>query len=147
MVIASYIGMVTFMTHSTETPVSFINELLAGKRILIIDDDEDYAEAIKEIFYVHQCEVECKKDPICALNHAMKHDYDLVIVDKNMPRMDGIELARQLREAKPSTNIILITAYPNEESRKTSIDLGIRYYLIKPFRKNELLEIVSFIFL
>jgi len=139
--------MVTFMTHSTETPVSFINEILVGKRILIIDDDEDYAEAIKEIFYVHHCEVECKKDPFCALNYALKNDLDLVIVDKNMPRLDGLELARRLREAKPSTNILLITAYPNEESRKASIELGIRYYLIKPFRKNELLEIVSFIFL
>lgn len=139
--------MVSFMSTHTETPVSFLNELLIGKRILIIDDDEDYAEAIKEIFSVHNCEVECKKDPLCALNHALKNDYDLVIVDKNMPRLDGIELSRRLREAKPSTNIILITAYPNEETRKESIDLGIRYYLIKPFRKNELLEIVSFVFL
>ncbi len=138
--------MATLMSNHS-IPVSFLNELLAGKRILIVDDEEDYAEAMKEIFSIHDCQVVCKKDPCCALNYVMQHDFDLVIVDKNMPRLDGLEFSRQLREAKPSANIILVTAYPNEHSRKESIDLGIRYYLIKPFRKNELLEVVSFVFL
>lgn len=124
-----------------------IRNLLCHKNILIVDDDDDYGEALKEIFIAERANAVSKKDPVCALKYAVEQDWDLILIDKNMPNLDGLEFIEQIREHKPTVNIVLITAYPNEESRKKCLDLGVRYYLAKPFRKNDLLEIASFIFL
>jgi len=124
-----------------------MRELLDGKKILIVDDDNDYAEALDEIFSLQGCCVTRISDPLCAVDYALAKDFDLLIVDKNMPRLDGIELVKRVRAEKPSAKIILITAYPNDESRRESLDMGIRYYLPKPFRKNDILEIASFLLL
>lgn len=134
--------------RETNGSSSFLMQnLLAKKHILIVDDDDDYAEALAEIFTMQSSHVMYKKDPVCAMEYALHHDLDLVIIDKNMPRLDGLEFAERVRQVKPSLNIILMTAYPNHESRKRSLEIGIRYYLIKPFRKNDILEIASFLFL
>lgn len=124
-----------------------IREMLEDKRILIVDDDDDYAEALDEVFTLQGCHVTRITDPVSALGCVLASHYDLIIVDKNMPRVDGIEFAQQVRQQKPNSNIVLITAYPDDLSRKRSLDVGIRYYLSKPFRKNDILEACSFLFL
>ncbi|HOJ60134.1 MAG TPA: response regulator [bacterium] len=124
-----------------------MRDFLTGKSILIVDDDDDYAEALDEIFSLQGCRVTRLCDPVSAVGCALAHDFDLMIVDKNMPRLDGLEFATQIRRQKPSSKIVLTTACPNEESRKRSRDIGIRYYLTKPFRKNDILEIASFLLL
>ncbi len=126
---------------------TFMRDLLKGRSILIVDDDDDYAEALEEVFLLQGCQVTRGCDPVSALNLALTNEFDLVIVDKNMPRLTGIEFAKQLRNEKPASKIVLITAYPNGESRQESLQVGIRYYLSKPFRKNDLLEIASFLLL
>ncbi len=124
-----------------------MRDLLSGKRILIVDDDDDYAEALDEVFSLQGCCVTRICDPITAMGCALTQDFDLMIVDKNMPKLDGVEFAGRIRNQKPTSKIILITAHPNEESRKKSLDVGIRYYLSKPFRKNDILEAASFLLL
>ncbi len=124
-----------------------MRELLTGKNILVVDDDDDYAEALDEVFTLQGCKVTRISDPVVAMNQALKSDYDLMIVDKNMPCLDGLEFAEKIRQRKPKSKIVLITAHPNEESRTRSREIGIRYFLSKPFRKNELLEIASFVML
>lgn len=124
-----------------------MRELLSGKNILIVDDDDDYAEALDEVFSLQGCRVTRICDPEQAMGCALSQDFDLMIVDKNMPKLDGIEFADRVRCSKPSSKIVLITAYPNQDSRRRSLDAGIRYYLSKPFRKNDILEIASFLLL
>jgi len=124
-----------------------VKDLLEGKNVLVVDDDDDYAEAIDEVLTLQGCNVTRITDPIKAVSRAIDEDFDFLIVDKNMPRLNGMEFAEQVRRQKPSSKIIMITAHPNEDSRKQSLDLGVRYYLSKPFRKNDLLEIASFILL
>lgn len=124
-----------------------MRELLNGKKILIVDDDSDYAEALDEVFSMQGCRVTCSNDPVSAIGCALSSEFDLMIVDKNLPGFDGIELAERIREVKPGSNIVMITAYPSEETRKKSLQAGIRHFLTKPFRKNDILEIVSFLFL
>ncbi len=126
---------------------AIMRDLLMGKKILVVDDDDDYAEAIEEVFTLQGCHVNRITDPIVALEKATKQKYDILIVDKNMPRLNGIEFVEKIRGKKLSCKIIMITAHPNEESRKRSLDIGVRYYLSKPFRKNDLLEIASFLLL
>lgn len=124
-----------------------IRELLRGKNILIVDDDNDYAEALDEVFSLQGCQVTRSSDPVSAMGCALTSDFDLMIVDKNMPGIDGIEFAEKIHEVNPSSKIVMITAYPNEDTRKKSLEVGIRYFLSKPFRKNDILEVASFLFL
>ncbi len=124
-----------------------MRDILAGKRVLVVDDDDDYAEAIDEVFSLQGCKVTRITDPRDAMIHASDQDFDLLIIDKNMPHLNGIEFVEQIRQKKPSSKVIMITAHPNEESRKKSLDAGVRYYLSKPFRKNDLLEVASFLLL
>lgn len=124
-----------------------IREMLENKKVLIVDDDDDYAEALDEVFSLQGSRVTRITDPVSALGCVLSGNYDLIIVDKNMPRIDGLEFAEKVRENKPSSKIVLITAYPDEYSRRRSLDIGVRYYLSKPFRKNDILEACSFLFL
>lgn len=126
---------------------NLMRELLVGKRILIVDDDEDYAEALEQIFQLQGCLVTRISDPIYALSYAIQTNYDLIIADKNMPNIDGLEFVAHLKAKRPDAKIVMITAYPNEESRKKSLELGVRYYLSKPFRKNDILEVATFLLL
>lgn len=124
-----------------------MRDLLKDKRIMIVDDDDDYAEALEEIFTLQGCRVTCLHDTDQAVEQALSREFDLFVVDKNMPKMDGVDFACHVRSKKPASKIILITAYPDDESRKKSLDAGVRYFLPKPFRKNDILEIASFLML
>ncbi len=135
------------MVRDQDSDRILMRDLLKDRRILIVDDDEDYAEALTEIFTLQECRVTCLHDPIAAMSRALSSDYDLLIVDKNMPNLDGVDFACRVRSEKPSSKIILITAYPDEESRKKSLNAGVRYFLSKPFRKNDILEVASFLML
>lgn len=135
------------MPKTDENNNVLMRDLLSGKKVLIVDDDDDYAEALDEVFSLQGCTVTRICDPISAMGCALSQDFDLLIVDKNMPKLDGVEFAGRIRNQKPATKIILITAHPNEESRQKSLDAGIRYYLSKPFRKNDILEAASFLLL
>ncbi|MBD3267306.1 response regulator [bacterium] len=135
------------MRKSSRNDLIVMRELLVGKKILIVDDDDDYAEALDEVFTLQGCDVTRVSEPVYALSYAIQISYDLIIVDKNMPNIDGLDFIAHLMDKKPDAKIVLITAYPNEESRKKSLDLGVRYYLTKPFRKNDILEIASFLLL
>ncbi len=126
---------------------SFMRQLLDGKKILIVDDDDDYAEAMDEVFTLQKCNVTRVLDPVDGIQDALSGDYDLHIVDKHMPRLNGLEFAEKIKKHKPDAKIIIITAYPNEQSRQNSLEIGVNYYLPKPFRKNDILEIASFLLL
>jgi len=124
-----------------------MRELLTGKNVLVVDDDNDYAEALEEVFSLQGCKVTRHCDPVVAMHEALIKDYDLIVVDKNMPHIDGLDFAEQIRDRKPNCQIVLITAYPNDVARERSREIGIRYFLSKPFRKQEILEIASFVML
>jgi DNA-binding response OmpR family regulator len=135
------------MAEPNKNDQVFMQELLVDKKVLIVDDDDDYAEALDQVFSLQGCDVTRITEPIYALSYAIQKDYDLIIVDKNMPNIDGLEFIEHLMNKKPHSKIVMITAYPNEESRKRSLQLGVRYYLSKPFRKNDILEVASFLLL
>jgi DNA-binding response OmpR family regulator len=135
------------MEETNKNDPTVMREFLVGKKVLIVDDDDDYAEALDEVFSLQGCDVTRIPEPVYALSYAIQVNYDLIIVDKNMPNIDGLDFIAHLKAKKPDAKIVMITAYPNEESRKKSLELGVRYYLSKPFRKNDILEIASFLLL
>jgi NADH-quinone oxidoreductase subunit E/NADP-reducing hydrogenase subunit HndA len=70
-----------------------------------------------------------------------QNSYDLVLTDLKMPEIDGISLIKWIRKSQPSTGIVIITAYPSQETMKETLDLGIIDYVLKPYTPEMLREV------
>lgn len=115
---------------------------MAG-RILVVDDEEDmrdlYARALKPEGF----DVTLAGEGRSALEHINKTFFDLVIADIRMPGMDGIELLENVKRLRPSTDVIISTGYPAEETAIRALRHGAFDYITKPFTIEELLVTVN----
>jgi two-component system, OmpR family, response regulator MprA len=107
-------------------------------RVLVVEDDEDIAQALQRSLRMEGYEVRAAADGRAALEHGRTFAPDLVILDLGLPEMDGIEVARHLRE-NDDVPILMLTARDAVESRVEGLDAGADDYLVKPFERQELL--------
>jgi two-component system, OmpR family, response regulator MprA len=107
-------------------------------RVLVVEDDEDIAQALQRSLRMEGYEVRSAADGRAALEHGRTFAPDLVILDLGLPEMDGIEVARHLRESD-DVPILMLTARDAVESRVEGLDAGADDYLVKPFERQELL--------
>src|SRR5688500_13603123 len=114
--------------------------------ILIIDDEKDVALIITRLLKVGGYEVCEFSDPLKALEHFISNpkDYDLMISDIRMPRMNGFELARKFREIKPRIRVILMTAFEinNSEFELVLPHTKIDGFIQKPIKTEKLAEMI-----
>ena len=108
-------------------------------KLLYAEDEETMAEAVVDILTYHNYLVETVADGAEALAYAQNGDYDGIILDVMMPKMDGLEVLSRLREMGCRTPILLLTAKGAEEDRVAGLDLGADDYLPKPFVMEEFL--------
>ena len=108
-------------------------------RILIIEDDEQLCETLKLQFEHHGIESDCVHSGIDALYYVCQSVYDLIILDRMLPGMDGIALLKIIRENNVRTPVILATAVDSVEERIAGLDSGADDYLVKPYDIGELL--------
>lgn len=112
-------------------------------RILIVDDEYYFRQALKielpwEDLGFELCgEAEDGED---ALNKIQEFKPDIALVDVNMPVLDGLELARTIKEKGYNIKIIIVTGYSEFKYAKQAIEFGVNNYLLKPINRNELLE-------
>lgn len=107
-------------------------------RILIAEDDEALARFVRQGLEGEQYQVELCADGEEAKAKASEAEYDLVILDLNLPKMDGITVLRHLRIQKPSVPVLVLTQRTRVEDRIQSLDGGADDYLGKPFSFGEL---------
>lgn len=108
-------------------------------RILIIEDNPDIACNIGDYLALHGHIVDFASDGVMGLGLAIESSFDAIILDINLPRMDGFELCRQLREKHQlNTPILMLTARDSLADKITGFQLGAWDYLIKPFEMKEL---------
>lgn len=108
-------------------------------RVLIIDDDPDIQDLLYAALDEDQYILDAASDGPSGLNLATDNEYDAILLDINMPGMDGFELCQQLREnARISTPIMMLTARTAVEDRIAGLDYGADDYLPKPFDVHEL---------
>ncbi len=113
------------------------HESLPGK-VLVVDDEEGLREAMTAILEGAGHQVETAPDGVAALELlAQDPEFDLVIADLRMPRMDGLELLRRVRDLYPEIDLLAMTAYDSWESAVEAMRLGAYNYLRKPFRDND----------
>ena len=109
-------------------------------KLLIAEDELDLAEALTAFFEKNQFTVDAVHNGADALDYASEGDYDAVILDVMMPKMNGIEVLRRLREDGVATPIMMLTAKAQKDDRVEGFDAGADDYLPKPFAPDELLS-------
>lgn len=109
-------------------------------RLLVVDDEVDLADAIAKGLRREGYAVDVAYDGEDALEKARLHSYDLICLDVTMPRMDGREVCRRLREDPPSEppRVLMLTARDSTEERVAGLDDGADDYVVKPFAFPEL---------
>ena len=136
--------------QENETPeeVRISQELvpkLRDKRLFVIDDNEEVLDTYLSFFkHFEVKELEGYADPWQALNRISKgYDPDIVILDFNMPRMDGMKFAHRLRKNIPETKIILVSGHISGNDLKLYPLTTVDYYLPKPIEMEDLLEVLK----
>jgi two-component system, OmpR family, copper resistance phosphate regulon response regulator CusR len=107
-------------------------------RILIAEDDPALASFVKKGLEAETYAVDVSADGEQSRAMAGEFDYDLVVLDLNLPRLDGVSILRYLRTRKPSMPILILTGRTRVEDRVQCLDLGADDYLSKPFSFSEL---------
>ncbi|MHB8532021.1 MAG: response regulator transcription factor [Solirubrobacteraceae bacterium] len=108
-------------------------------RILVVDDEPGVQSALARALTLEQYEVAQAADGIQALERLGAQPYDTVILDLAMPRMDGLEVCRRLRQGGDRTPVLILTARGEVDDRVAGLDAGADDYLVKPFALRELL--------
>ncbi len=108
-------------------------------RILVVDDEKKIALGIKKALESQKYAVDVCHDGIEALNMAEAIEYDLIILDRMLPGMDGVSIIKNLRSQNIYTPILLLTALGTVKDKTDGLDAGADDYLPKPFALDELL--------
>lgn len=107
-------------------------------RLLIIEDELDIVQALARGLRQQGYAVDIATDGKQGWELATIHDYDLLILDLNLPSMDGLDVCQHLRAAQSQTLILMLTAREQPMDRVIGLDLGADDYLVKPFHFEEL---------
>src|SRR5437879_3722513 len=107
-------------------------------RILIAEDDEALAKYVRQSLEAEQYTVDVFADGEQARAAASEVEYDFVILDLNLPKLDGVSILRHLRLKKPSLPVLVLTQRTRVEDRVQCLDTGADDYLAKPFSFSEL---------
>lgn len=108
-------------------------------KLLYAEDEIRMSEAVVDILTYHNYSVDPVYDGADALAYAQNEHYDGIILDIMMPKLDGLQVLRRLREQGCRTPVLLLTAKAEVEDRIVGLDMGADDYLPKPFHMGELL--------
>lgn len=108
-------------------------------KILIIEDEQEIAQSIKNYFKDNGIQCETARNYNLALNKIDNYDYDCVLLDLMLPDGDGFDILRELKKKNKTEGVIVISAKETLETRLEGFNLGADDYLTKPFHLSELL--------
>ncbi len=110
-----------------------------NKRLLVVDDDKQIRELLVFDIESSGYNVDFATDGMEGLKKALENNYDLILLDVMMPKMNGYDVCKNIRIAKPDTPILMLTAKGTIEDKTVGFDCGADDYLIKPFEIQEVL--------
>ena len=108
-------------------------------RILVVEDERDLNRILTKTLSAEGCSVDACFDGLEALDYLSGASYDVIVLDRMMPRMDGMELLSRLRAQGDETPVIFLTAKDAVSERVRGLDAGADDYLVKPFSFDELM--------
>lgn len=118
------------------------NRALRELKILLVEDEENLARLLKEAIGDNFHSFTVAKDGMEGIELFKKNKPDIVITDIMMPRLSGLDMAKELKKINPDTPIIILSAFSEKEKLFSAIDIGINKYFLKPFDTDELLDYI-----
>jgi two-component system response regulator QseB len=108
-------------------------------RVLVAEDDPELAELLRRLLGDAGYRVTHVPDGQAALHAGLTGDYDVLLIDRGLPALDGVDVIRRLRSRGVGTPAMVLTAYGSLSDRVSGLDAGAEDYLVKPFEVAELL--------
>ena len=112
---------------------------MSDVQVLVVDDDEAVRDSLRRSLTFEGYDVRTAVDGVDALAAVEAQSPDVVVLDLQMPRMDGLEMCRRLRAGGHDVPVLMLTARDGTRDRVTGLDVGADDYLPKPFALEELL--------
>lgn len=107
-------------------------------RLLIVEDEKKLCDTVAKSLYQSGYEVDTCYDGNEALDYIFSEDYDLIVLDLNLPGKDGMDILRELRETNEETKVLILSARSQIADKVEGLDAGANDYLEKPFHLQEL---------
>lgn len=108
-------------------------------RLLLAEDEEMLVKALKKILERNNYTVDVAYDGEKALEYLYVNEYDVIVLDIMMPKVDGLQVLKSIRSKKINTPVIMLTAKSQIDDKILGLDTGANDYLTKPFNTRELL--------
>lgn len=115
-------------------------------KVLIVEDDIIASQNLEEFISEYVSDIKCAFDGLEALKTYENYKPDIIITDISMPRLDGLEFVKTIREKNRNIPIIVTTAFSTNEYLLRAVELGLLKYLIKPIKENELEDALNLCF-
>lgn len=116
---------------------------LKGAQILVVDDSLDNQMLISRILKLLGADVELANDGIEGIDRALANEFDVILMDLQMPRLGGVEATRILRSKGYTRPIVALTAHALKEDRARCLSVGCTDYLTKPIQRNHLVQVLE----
>ncbi len=116
---------------------------LTGFNILLVEDSPDNQVLVKTILSKTEAHIDFAKDGIEGVKSALSKDYDVILMDIQMPNMDGHEAVRTLRSKEINIPIVALTAHAMKEERERAIESGFSHFLTKPIDRDSLTKLLE----
>jgi CheY-like chemotaxis protein len=114
-----------------------------SRRVLVVDDNSDAAQMLEFLLTTENHTVRTAINGNDALIVADKFDPEVVLLDIGLPDLDGYEVARRLRQKNPSSLLIAVSGWGQEEDRRRALEAGFDYHLVKPVEFEELWKLLN----
>ena len=111
--------------------------------ILVVDDDQDVCEYLQDFLVSEGYSVNVVNDPTRTLDVMKTAEHHVVVLDLMMPKLNGIDLLHQIRQADDDIAVIILTGYPSLETATSSIEHDVSAYIKKPFSINEFRDAIT----
>jgi DNA-binding NtrC family response regulator len=112
-------------------------------KILILDDEEIVVTRLKAVLEKEGYSVEAFTDSIEAKEKIGEDDFDIVITDLKMAKLDGMQLFRFVKQRNPETEVILISGFTTVQVVKEALQEGVRDVISKPFKISEIKDLIN----
>jgi DNA-binding NtrC family response regulator len=118
-------------------------KIMEKGKVLVIDDEDIVLKSVNKILSEENYEVDVSSSGRQGIDWAVERSYDVVLTDIRMPDIGGMRVLRDVKRAKPSLAVIMITGYASVQSAVQAMKLGAADYLEKPFTPDQLLKAVA----
>ena len=116
---------------------------MTNQKVLICDDEEGIRESLKLILADHYDLILTENGEQCLECLEMAKDIGLVLIDIKMPKVNGLDILKQIKQKRPDLKVVVVTGYKSVETAAEATRLGACGYIVKPFKSKEILETVK----